>query len=206
MDISNETECTAFEGYRLIGAGGFPEVVAIAKRVIDAGAVASVLIFDNVTGEQLDVDYRGTEEEVLQRVAARMRFVAPTPVAEPDGEAARRGPGRPRLGVEAHEVTLLPRHWEWLNSQPGGASVALRKLVEHARKANEGKDRIRRAQESAYRFMHSLAGNLPWFEEASRALFAANRERFTECTESWPEDVRAHARFAARDAFVGVAE
>lgn len=201
MDVSSQTVCTAFEGYRRIGAGGFAEVVAKAKQVIDAGAVAAVLIYDDVTGEQLEVDYRGTVEEVLRKVAARMRVNPPIAPQEPDDPDAKRGPGRPRLGVEAHEVTLLPRHWEWLNSQPGGASVALRKLVEHARKANEGRDRIRNAQESAYRFMHSLAGNLPWFEEATRALFAGNRERFIEFTEEWPPDVRDHARRAAQGAF-----
>jgi hypothetical protein len=108
--------------------------------------------------------------------------------------------------VEAHEVTLLPRHWEWLNDQPGGASVALRKLVEHARKANEAKDRVRRAQESAYRFMYALGGNLPGFEEATRALFAGNGQRFDEFTESWPVDVRDFARRAALSAFADAAE
>ena len=107
---------------------------------------------------------------------------------------APRRPGRPKLGVVAREVTLLPRHWEWLNSQPGGASVALRKLVEEARRANSGKDRLRRAQEAAYRFMSTMAGNEPGFEEAARALFAGRQEPFEALVRGWPKDVREHAK------------
>ena len=100
------------------------------------------------------------------------------------------GPGRPKLGMVAHEVTLLPRHWDWLNDQPGGASVTLRKLVEEARHAGEGKDRIRRSRESAYRFISAMAGNLPNFEEATRALFAGNATGFEEYVSGWPVGVR----------------
>jgi hypothetical protein len=97
------------------------------------------------------------------------------------------------LGVVAREVTLLPRHWDWLNSQPGGASVALRKLVELARRTSGDRDRVRAAQESAYSFMSAIAGNLPGFEEATRALFAYDRRRFSELIASWPEDIRDYA-------------
>jgi hypothetical protein len=147
-----------------------------------------VLIFDVATSEAIEVDFRGTPEDVLRRLA------------RPDGKPAAivpeapRGPGRPKLGVVAREVTLLPRHWDWLNAQPGGASVALRKLVEEARRANEGKDRVRQSQEAAYRFMSIMAGDRPGFEEATRALFAAQRERFDQSIRSWPEDIRKHAR------------
>jgi hypothetical protein len=103
------------------------------------------------------------------------------------------------LGVVAREVTLLPRHWEWLNGQPGGASVALRKLVEEARRVNEGRDRERRAQEAAYKFMSAMAGNLPGFEEAIRALFAKDQERLEEWIRGWPEDIRAHVVRLARE-------
>ena len=85
----------------------------------------------------------------------------------------------PKLGVVAREVTLLPRHWQWLGSQPGGASVAIRKLVEAARRANQEVDQRRQTQEAAYHFMSAMAGNLPNFEEASRALFANDRGRFS---------------------------
>ena len=112
-----------------------------------------------------------------------------------------RGPGRPRLGVVAREVTLLPRHWEWLGTQPGGASAALRRLVESARRDGAGKDRVRAAQESAYRFMLAVAGNEPGFEEATRALFAGHAARFGECLAAWPPDVRAHALRVSAAAF-----
>lgn len=180
---------TAFEGFRRIASGELAQVALETKRVLDRGERAPVLIFDDVTGEQIDLDFRGTPEDVLKRLAPRANLGNPTSVPDREGP---RGPGRPRLGVVAREVTLLPRHWDWLNSQPGGASVALRKLVEQARRENAGKDRVRRAQEATYRFMSALAGNLPGFEEAARALFANDAERFTEQIRGWPEDVARH--------------
>jgi len=103
--------------------------------------------------------------------------------------------------VVGREVTLLPRHWEWLNAQPGSASVTLRKLIDQARRANGSADRVRRAQEAAFRFMSAIAGNERGFEEASRALFAGDRIRFGEQTASWPADVKEYAHTLAEDAF-----
>src|SRR3954447_2253849 len=194
MEIGNPTSCTAFEGFRRIASGELAQVALKTKEVIDRGEQAPILIFDDVTGEQIEVDFRGTAEEVLKRLA-KSSDVAPTP---PDGEAPR-GPGRPRLGVVAREVTLLPRHWDWLNGQPGGASVALRRLVEEARRANEGKDRARRATESAYRFVSVVAGNLPGFEESARALFAKDPGRFEELIRGWPQDIRSHLERLVRE-------
>jgi len=130
------------------------------------------LVFDGA-GRQVDLDLRGVQHE---------------PPTDP-----ARGRGRPRLGVVAREVTLLPRHWDWLNSQPGGTSVALRKLVEEARRTKGDNDRVRAAQEAAYRFLNAIAGNLPGFEEALRALFAYDRRRFADLIAGWPQDVRDHA-------------
>lgn len=101
----------------------------------------------------------------------------------------------------AREVTLLPRHWDWLARQPGGASVALRKLVEGARRESGVTDPRREAQEAAYRFMSALAGNEPGYEEATRALFAGNEARFAETTASWPRDIRDYASMLAAPAF-----
>jgi hypothetical protein len=179
--------CTAFDGDRRLAAGPLREVAVAVKRALDAGPAGPVLIFDDGTGRVVDIDTRGSEADV----AARVSPVAPS--ASPVAPDVPRGRGRPKLGVVAREVTLLPRHWDWLNAQPGGASVALRKLVEEARRANGDRDRQRRAHEAAYRFMSALAGNLPGFEEAARALFAADRVRFAEYAAAWPPDIRDHA-------------
>jgi hypothetical protein len=197
MHAGLHTHCTAFEGARRIAAGELAEVARKAKTATDKGE--QVLIFDDATSEAIEVDFRGTAEDVLQRLA-RTDSDQATTVPE-----APRGPGRPKLGVVAREVTLLPRHWDWLNAQPGGASVALRRLVDEARRANEGKDRVRQSQEAAYRFMSVMAGNRPGFEEATRALFAAHRERFDQLIEPWPRDIRDHARKLATIALENVA-
>ncbi len=188
MESGNQTSCTAFEGFRCIATGELPQVAIKTKKVIDRGEKGRILIFDDMSGEQIEVDFRGTSMDVLARLATQTSESSPD---QPDEEAPR-GPGRPKLGVVAREVTLLPRHWHWLGSQPGGASVALRKLVDEARRANEGRDRIRRSQEATYRFMSAIAGNLPGFEEATRALFARDPQRFAQQIHGWPKDVRRH--------------
>jgi hypothetical protein len=167
---------TAFQGFKRIMTGSLPEVALFLKDRVQG----EVLVFEDATGRQVDLDSRGTREEISARYAEQ----AP---AEP------RGRGRPRLGVIAREVTLLPRHWDWLTSQPGGASVALRKLVDEARRTSGDRDRARAAQEAAYRFLSVTAGNLPGFEEALRALFAHDHRRFGDLIAGWPEDVRDYA-------------
>jgi len=187
MSNQDDMICTAFEGTEIIASGALAQVAEQVKRVLDRGERAPVLIFDNQTSELIEVDFRGTWADVAAKL--------------PGALDAARGPGRPKLGVVAREVTLLPRHWEWLSSQPGGASVALRKLVEEARRANAGRDRIRQAQEAAYRFVSVLAGNLPGFEEACRALFAGDAARFDSLVQGWPAGVRNHAQRLAARAF-----
>jgi hypothetical protein len=186
--------CTAFQGVKRIASGPLAEVAAKVKLVVDLGEPSSILIFDDVTAEPIEVDLRGSVQDVVARLSGRSENVAPS-------QPEQRGPGRPKLGVVAREVTLLPRHWEWLARQPGGASVALRKLVEAARRGNSGKDRRREAQAAAYRFMSALAGNEPGFEEAARALFAGNEPRFGEVIAAWPRDIRDYAKALAAPAF-----
>jgi hypothetical protein len=154
------------------------EVALAVKRASGAGVVDPILVFDDDTGAAVDFDLRGDEAAI----AARMT----PPATEP------RGRGRPKLGVVAREVTLLPRHWDWLAAQPGGASVALRKLVEAARKDADGADARRAARDAAYRFMSAMAGDQPGFEEAARALFAGDADRLAREAADWPADVRAH--------------
>jgi hypothetical protein len=175
MPVTAQTEVYAFAGDRRVAAGPLGSAMPAiwAER-------NTVLVFDASTARPIDLDLRGGVGEALDRLEA----------------PATKGPGRPKLGVTAREVTLLPRHWEWLAGQPGGASVALRKLVEAAMRdpAQEAKT----AREAAYRFMSAMAGNQPGFEEANRALFAGDRRKFEDETKNWPSDVRAFAlRLAA---------
>jgi uncharacterized protein len=199
-DQGNRT-CIAFDGCRCLAWGDILDVAKKVKQTLDQGGKPSVLIFDDLTSELVEVDFRGTMKDVLKRLESFTgEGGAPAPPADRDQET-QRGRGRPRLGVVSREVTLLPRHWDWLNSQPGGASVALRKLVEEARRVNAGRDKVRRSQEVAYRFMSAMAGDLPGFEEATRALFAGDRERFDFQVASWPPDVRDHAQKLSHEAF-----
>lgn len=176
------TLCTAFDGHTMIAAGPLVQVAAATKAAHDAGR--AVLVFRDEDARPIDLDLRGDLEAVLARL----------PQEQPQLEPEKRGPGRPKLGVTAREVTLLPRHWDWLASQPGGASVALRKLVEAALREAEGPDRMRRSREAAYRFMTAVAGDLPDYEEAVRMLFAGDWTAFDAHTEAWPADVRDYAR------------
>lgn len=196
MQAHSDTRCTAFAGSRRIASGELRHVALVAQREQLAGR--SVLIFDDRTSQQIEVDLRGSSAELLRRLAED--DVAVKTEGEPAPVPRKRGPGRPKLGVVAREVTLLPRHWQWLAAQPGGASVTLRRLVEGARKTRAGQDRRRAAQESAYRFMSAMAGNEPGFEEAIRALFAGNVAGFEDHTHAWPEDVRDHAALLAAEA------
>jgi hypothetical protein len=177
-----EPTLTAFAGFERIAAGPRAEVLARLRGRADA---AAAFVFDDGTGERLDLDLRPDGS---------------APAAESAGgdEQATRGVGRPKLGVVAREVTLLPRHWDWLSRQPGGASVALRRLVDEARRVHADRDAQRASREAAYRVMGEMAGNLPGFEEAARALFAGDGNAFADRMAAWPVDVRTYALRLAR--------
>lgn len=164
--MSTSPTFTAFRGDRLFAAGSRDEVATAMRK---ARGDVPVLVFDNSTGAQIDLDLRDTAA----------------------GADEPRSRGRPKLGVVAREVTLLPRHWDWLAHQPGGASVALRKLVEDA--SRSPKERARASANTAYKFMHAIAGDRPGYEDALRALFAGDRAKFKTQIASWPADIRAHA-------------
>jgi hypothetical protein len=177
---------TAFEGQRRLLSGTLAEVALALKHA--GRPAAPIIIFSDASGRPIDLDLRGSDDEIV----ARLPTTAPaSPALVPD-PAEPRGRGRPKLGVVAREVTLLPRHWEWLNAQPGGASVALRKLVDETRRSSGDRDRLRAARDAAYHFMSTMAGNLANFEEASRALFADDRRRFAGLIADWPVDIRDH--------------
>jgi len=182
MAASRARNFTAFARDRLIGRGDLPAIVQAAHAYRDM----TLSVFEDVTGRPVDLDLRGSAEEAVARLAPD-----PKPAPEPAPKPSR---GRPRLGVVAREVTLLPRHWDWLASQPGGASAALRRLVDEARRHDAGPDARRRTQEAAYRVMTALAGDRPGYEEATRALFANDLDRFNQLTAAWPPDVGAYIR------------
>jgi hypothetical protein len=175
----NDESLTIFAGSRAV-ATGTRDTLAAVLRELHAGGEPAVLVFDDATGQQIDSDWRDHP---------------------PARKPARPGPGRPKLGVAAREVTLLPRHWEWLDTQPGGASVTLRKLVETARRDSAVSDRRRRSQEAAFRFMTAVAGNEAGYEEALRALFASDRQQFESWIAQWPSDVAGYSRRLAAEAF-----
>lgn len=171
--------CSAFDGPVLLAAGSLADVAVAVAGAFANGSAGPLLIFDDETGRVVDIDWRGSESEIRARYAEQ-------PVAA-------RGPGRPRLGVVAREITLLPAQWEWLAQQPGGASVTIRKLVERARREHPGIDAARVARESTYRFLHAIAGDHADFEEMSRALFGRDDTRLRGILAEWPCDIRAHA-------------
>lgn len=193
--------CTAFEGNLLLLSGPLVEVALAVKAALERGALDPLLVFDDATGRVIDLDLRGSQSDIIEKLsqlpnefAGRSLFDSDLAQALPEEVTPEpRGKGRPKLGVVAREVTLLPRQWEWLSGQPGGASAVLRRLVDEARRNGEAGQKIRAAQETAYHFMSAMAGNFVGYEEATRALFASDRFKFEQQISSWPEDIRAYA-------------
>jgi len=177
---------TAFASETLIGSGSLEEMLRQVKRWVDQSQNPMVLIFEDQTGRQVDFDLQGTLDEVMVRALPARQHA---------------GPGRPKLGVVSREVTLLPRHWTWLEQQPNGASAALRRLLDQARSHDPGQQRARLAMDAAYRFMSATAGDLPGYEEATRALYAGKGEQFQLQIKNWPRDIRTHLQRLAKDAF-----
>lgn len=202
--IDNQTDflaraCTAFNGHHRFAGGALIDVALAIKAGQAEAAATTIYVFDDVTGRLVDIDLRGGTADII----ARLRQQAPKMLERAQESAQRqqpadgsadpvRGPGRPKLGVVAREVTLLPRHWDWLAAQPGGASQALRRLVDAARRADGGTTDNRTAREAAYRFLSALAGDLPGYEEAMRALFAGDGASFAGYMAAWPADIRDH--------------
>lgn len=160
-------QVTVFLKGELIARGSTEKVSELLRSLAPPERASDLLAFEDETGRQIDLDLRAVTE------------------------AAPRGRGRPALGVEAKEVTLLPRHWEWLSRQRGGASATLRKLVEEAlRKGASPSDR----HDAAYRFLSVMAGDLPKFEDAVRELYAGNRVGYDHFSHDWPSGIRDHGR------------
>jgi hypothetical protein len=183
--------CAAFDGARLLCAGPLIEVAMAVKSAAEKDAAGPLLVFDDATGGVVDLDLRGSKAAIIARLLDSPARASAE--ADAQAEAEPRGRGRPKLGVVAREVTLLPRHWQWLSERPGGASVALRKLIDGARRVDAAEHLARLNREKAYRFMSAMAGDLPGFEEATRALFADDRAGFERHAANWPEDICAYA-------------
>ncbi len=202
VDTGLRADAIAFEGTRRIAVGQLADVAKAVRSAMENPSHGALLVLDATTSAIIDLDLRGDPDQVVARYQRNQSDQISTSKEQQedtdtssDDNSTDRGPGRPRLGVVPREVTLLPRHWDWLATQPGGASATLRKLVEYARSLSVERDRARAATESVYRFLTHVAGNEQGFEEASRALFAGERERFLERIAMWPEDVRAHAEW-----------
>jgi hypothetical protein len=190
---------TSFNGHKRIASGSLMVNALAVKHALASDVPSPLLTFCDQTGQVVDIDIRGSDTEMLARLPPDGYQLQGTDSALIDSAdpGEPRGRGRPKLGVVAREVTLLPRHWDWLAAQRGGASVTLRKLVDEARRANVDRDRQRRANECAYHFMSTVAGDMAGFEEASRALFANEASKFRQLTEAWPADVRDYVRYLA---------
>jgi len=183
----------AFSGHALCASGTLLDV-ALTLKTLEVEDTAAPLIFETETGRQIDLNLRGSEADIKNRYA-------PTEVEAPETEDAPKKRGRPKLGVVGREVTLLPRHWQWLDTQRGGPSAALRRLIDSARKEYADQDRVRLSQDRTNRFMSVMAGDLPGFEEATRALYAGDKNKFEAEVNKWPEDIQASARQMAAEIF-----
>jgi len=193
MYYSPDQLCAAFVGSDLIATGAFAEVVHEVKRHHDVHPNDLILIFDHKESRPIEVDLRGSMDDVFARIEKQRKPTKPQPKVKK--------PGRPKLGVVSKEVTLLPRHWEWLAQQRGGASVTLRRLVGEAMKAADPLAAQRGAQQSTYRLMTAVAGDLPNYEDAIRALFAAEQDEFFNIIADWPEGLRHHIVQISKVAF-----
>ena len=192
--MNTENTYTVFAKDRHLVTDALEPMLLAAKRYLDAPDAEPLLIFEDATGRQIDFDFRGNEQDVLTRLAEHPLF-RPAPVPQ----KTHAGPGRPKLGVVCREISLLPRHWEWLEGQPGGSSAALRRLVDEARKREPQKVDVTALRDAAARFMSVLAGNLPGYESALRALYAGNYDTLRGLLQEWPADIRVHTeRLIAR--------
>lgn len=190
--METATNYTAFDGYDLIFRGPLTEVVTKIKKRMGRSENSSVLIFSDETGQTIDFNFHGSENDIVKRLETFVSSGRPK-------EAS--GPGRPKLGVVAREVSLLPRHWEWLATQQGGASASLRRLVDDAKKKYEGGSTLKQAQERTYKFMSIVAGDMKGYEEALRALYKKDEEKFLTQISGWPNDVKRHVTGLAKSVF-----
>jgi hypothetical protein len=207
MNTTNVQSYTAFKGHKLLAKGRIDEVALSVKAAVEMDSAATVLVYSDLTGKEMDFDLRGTKKDVLQRLKVFMSTddVSDHPKPGATNNATKNttssSPGRPKLGVAAREVSLLPRHWEWLSTQSGGASATIRRLVDDARKSSSGKELVKQGQERTHKFMSSIAGNLPAYEEALRTLYARDLTKFQLHIQDWPQDIIDYIQILAEPIF-----
>lgn len=193
MSTPSHPTFTAFVGSRRLASGSAAVVGTAAHAAAAARTNRHPVIFSDLTGRRVHVDWAAGRDAIVAQLHSS--------AGRDEGARRRPGPGRPRLGVVAREVTLLPRHWAWLRTRRGGASATLRRLVDEARRRGAEGREVCRAQDAVYRFMTETVGDEPGYEEALRALYRGDLERFTLESEGWPQDLRDHARALAASAF-----
>jgi len=180
MNIDTNITLSVFNGYQRIYQG---DLQGLIQQINTKNANTTFLIFNDSTGKILDINFNGSADQIYQSVI----------LTYPELELKPKTRGRPKLGVVAKEITLLPRHWEWLAEQRGGASATLRRLIDQARKATLAESQQRKMHERTYQFLNAIAGNLPNYEECLRALFANDLVTFKKYLTEWPKDIQAYA-------------
>jgi hypothetical protein len=191
MNTSNTY--TAFNNTDLFHQGDLSEVVLKIKDHIGKAENTTITVFSDATGKTIDFNFQGTKKDVQKRLDV---FVSESSLTN-----TITGPGRPKLGVISREISLLPTHWEWLSTQPGGASAILRRLVDEARKKSLNTPSIKSIQEKTHRFISAIAGDLEGYEEVLRAMYRKDEDQFLIHMSSWPNDLKTHALFLSKGMF-----
>lgn len=183
---------TVFDKFQILSQGSLNEVAIAVKKRLRIQSDARILIFSDSTGRQVDLDFSGTEKDTLERLKIYI----------PKTASPHTGAGRPKLGVIPREISLLPHHWEWLLNQEGGASSAIRRLIDEKNKpALLAKDKIKQAQEVTYKFLSAIAGDLPHFEDVIRFLYRKDKKKFENLMSDWPKDIVKYSTALANQAF-----
>ncbi len=168
---------SAFLEDELIAQGPRAVVTRRIEERYPASDFSRIRVFDDATGRVTDLDYWDASADAPAEAA---------PASPP------RGRGRPKLGVVSREVTLLPRHWDWLAAQRGGASATIRRLIEDARKRRSETLTAAEAREGVHRFLTEMAGDREGYEEALRALYRSDIAGVRAIADAWPEDIRRY--------------
>ena len=184
-DVATKDTFSAYGPTSCIGQGELTDVALAAHRFLRTHPDQSALILQDSTCQIIDLDLSG-DEALLERKANHYPIRSQAPV--PDSKDPITG-----------EITLLPRHWQWLAEQGGNASATLRRLIDEARRDPKQKadNECRRRQQLTYRFCQALCGDFQGYEDALRALYAADKDSFKTHISTWPADFALRAEALA---------